>query len=74
VCNHALSNWASTKRTAAQCKPIVAIGALLHPQLRSPQVASDQKSAPAMPITLIVATDNFLTRHHVFLRKNVLMR
>jgi len=53
---------------------IAAIGALLHPQLRSPQVASDQKSAPAMPITLIVAVDNFLTRHHVFLRKNVLMR
>jgi hypothetical protein len=53
---------------------IAAIGALLHPQLRSPQVASHQKSAPAMPITLIVAADNFLTRHHVFLRKNVLMR
>jgi hypothetical protein len=44
------------------------------PQLRSPQVASDQKSAPAMPITLIIAADNFLTRHHVFLRKKVLMR
>jgi hypothetical protein len=53
---------------------IAAIGALLHPQLRSPQVTSDQKSAPAMPITLIVAVDNFFTRHHVFLRKNVLMR
>ena len=23
VCNHALANWASTKRTVAQCKPIV---------------------------------------------------
>ena len=51
---------------------IVAVGAL--PQLRSPRVASDQKSAPAMPITLIIAADNFLTRHHVFLRKKVLMR
>jgi hypothetical protein len=29
---------------------------------------SDQKSAPAMPITLIVAADNFLTRHHAFMR------
>jgi hypothetical protein len=35
---------------------IVAVGAL--PQLRSLQVASDQKSAPAMPITLIVAAYN----------------
>src|SRR6266446_9101782 len=53
---------------------IAVTGASLHLQLRSPQVASDQKFAPAMPITLIVAADNFLTRHHVFLRKNVLMR
>jgi len=47
---------------------IAAIGALLHPQLRSPQAGWDQKSAPAMPITLVVAADNFLTRHHVFMR------
>jgi hypothetical protein len=47
---------------------IAVTGALVHPQLRSPQVASHQKSAPAMPITLIIATDNFLTRHHVFMR------
>jgi hypothetical protein len=36
-------------------------------KLRSAQVASHQKSAPAMPITLTVATDNFSLCHHVLM-------
>jgi hypothetical protein len=36
-------------------------------ELRSAQVASHQKSAPAMPITLTVATDNFSLCHHVLM-------
>src|SRR5260370_33157367 len=51
-----------------QARPVLLSPAALHLQLRSPQVASDQKSTPAMPITLIVAVDNFLTRHHVFMK------
>jgi hypothetical protein len=50
---------------------IAVTGALLHPQLRSPQVTSHQKSVPAMPITLIIAADNFPTRHHVYMRNKL---
>jgi hypothetical protein len=48
---------------------IAVTGALLHPQLRSAQVASHQKLAPAMPMTLIIAPNNFRRRRHFFLMK-----
>jgi hypothetical protein len=48
--------------------PITAIGALLRPQLRSAWVTSNEKSAPATPMTLTIATDNFRGRHHVLMR------
>jgi hypothetical protein len=48
---------------------IAVTGALLHPQLRSVQVASHQKLAPAMPMTLIIAPNNFRRRRHFFLMK-----
>jgi hypothetical protein len=46
---------------------IVAIGALLRPKTSIGAGRLALKSAPAMPMTLTVAPDNFSGRHHVLM-------